>query len=93
MTTNQLIAGKSICTIILVGCCLMVAAWILWMLAVNLKHQQEPNSQNWGKWGSPKVTSDQWNGTTIWQMRTNTDTGEVELRGQTASPHGGYNSQ
>jgi hypothetical protein len=44
----------------------------------------------WSKWSDPKITSGMWEGTTVWQMRTNLDTGEVELRAQTASPHGGY---
>lgn len=45
---------------------------------------------NWSKWGTPKITSDMWDGTTVWQMRTNLDTGEVELRAQTATCKGGY---
>lgn len=45
---------------------------------------------NWSKWSDPKITSDRWEGTTIWQTRTNIDTGEVELRAQTATYKGGY---
>ena len=39
-------------------------------------------STNWSKWGGTKITSDGWNGTAVWQMRTNLETGEVELRGE-----------
>lgn len=44
----------------------------------------------WSKWGEPKITSTQWEGTTIWQMRTNFVTGEVQLRAYTASAKGNY---
>jgi major membrane immunogen (membrane-anchored lipoprotein) len=53
-------------------------------------HRGIQTTTNWTKWGAPKITSDMWDGTTVWQMRTNLDTGEVELRAQTATAKGGY---
>ena len=48
------------------------------------------NELGWSKWGEPKVTSDMWEGTSIWQMRTNLETGEVQMKCQRVSEHGGY---
>lgn len=56
----------------------------------GVKYIPPESTQHWSKWSDPKITSDMWEGTTVWQMRTNLDTGECELRAQTASPHGGY---
>jgi len=32
-------------------------------------------TNQWSKWGEPKITSDMWLGTSVWQTRTNFDTG------------------
>lgn len=44
----------------------------------------------WTNWGEPKVTSDMFDGTSLWQTRTNMATGECDMRCQRISEHGGY---
>lgn len=45
---------------------------------------------NWTQWGGTKITSDVWEGTRLWQTRTNLDSGEVEMRCQVVVSGGGY---
>lgn len=45
---------------------------------------------SWSRWSEPKVTSNLFDGTNLWQQRTNLDTGEIELRCQRVSEHGGH---
>lgn len=44
----------------------------------------------WSKWSEPKVSSDSWDGTRLWQTRTNLATGECEMRCHPVSAGGGY---
>lgn len=57
----------------------------------NATPQLPPTAwSSWTQWSEAKITSDMWQGTKIWQFRTNLDSGECQGRCQLLSPTGGY---
>jgi hypothetical protein len=57
---------------------------------IEMDAAPETVTNHFSKWGGTRITSSEWEGTKLWQTRTNDETGVVEMRCVRVSAGGGY---